>query len=511
LIDRHAGILAGIPFAVQRQEFIMQLQQTYGNRYVQRVMESIKAQAKLSVSDPGDVYEQEADRMADIVTRDIRKPLSRQEEEEEETPGAANVQMQFKQNEPAVVSDELEKRINLAHSGGQLLSEDLRLPMEQAFGADFKGVRIHTDAEADALNQDLSARAFTVGKDIFFRQNEYNPGAGEGQKLIAHELTHVVQQSGGLQNRKKAGKPFRPAAAARVNFASKKLQPLWGSSRPNTALNPFASRKIAQAALFRVTGAASQIQRHKVTIGEVEFESSNFTAALAGGLYSNNEDPYLRVASQDYTASGKVTSKGPAKNTENWEAGFLQTLYNSEVKAYYKSRVGLIGRVLSFAGLGSGPKQGVSKMYIPQAEIRDSLETSTSPWYNHLENKTFATNAAGVTPTQYDKPQAPFLWKTTFASDTQRKDHYLYKIAGSDTFRAWLVVQQTSTGVRKCLEYQDWKVDYGAGINYDTKAVTDVGGGGKLIGKGVGDGGKAPNTGADIANPNIKLVDTWPA
>jgi len=68
--------------------------------------------------------------------------------------------------------------------------------MERAFGADFSGVRVHTDPEADALNQQISAKAFIAGPDMFFREGEYSPGSDTGRELIAHELTHVVQQVG---------------------------------------------------------------------------------------------------------------------------------------------------------------------------------------------------------------------------------------------------------------------------------------------------------------------------
>jgi hypothetical protein len=69
--------------------------------------------------------------------------------------------------------------------------------MERSFGADFSGVRVHADAEADSLNRSVQARAFTTGHDLFFRRGEYNPQSRSGQELIAHELTHVVQQNGG--------------------------------------------------------------------------------------------------------------------------------------------------------------------------------------------------------------------------------------------------------------------------------------------------------------------------
>jgi hypothetical protein len=68
--------------------------------------------------------------------------------------------------------------------------------MEPAFGVDFTGVRVHTGTEADALSRVLDARAFAIGKDVFFRDGEYNSENTGGRELLAHELTHVVQDSG---------------------------------------------------------------------------------------------------------------------------------------------------------------------------------------------------------------------------------------------------------------------------------------------------------------------------
>lgn len=81
-------------------------------------------------------------------------------------------------------------------SAGHSLDSHLRVQMESAFGADFGGVRIHTDSKAAALSDRLNARAFTVGEDIAFGAGEYQPGNPIGEGLIAHELAHVVQQRG---------------------------------------------------------------------------------------------------------------------------------------------------------------------------------------------------------------------------------------------------------------------------------------------------------------------------
>jgi hypothetical protein len=102
----------------------------------------------------------------------------------------------------------VERSIDQARGGGHALDHGVRGQMESAFGANFGGVRIHTDARADTLNQALSARAFATGKDVFFRQGEYNPGSSSGRELLAHELTHVVQQNGdGIQRKMTVSQP----------------------------------------------------------------------------------------------------------------------------------------------------------------------------------------------------------------------------------------------------------------------------------------------------------------
>ncbi|MEZ4868518.1 MAG: DUF4157 domain-containing protein [Caldilineaceae bacterium] len=88
-------------------------------------------------------------------------------------------------------------RINGARGGGQALDTSVQTKMGESMGADFSGVRVHTGSEAHQLNEQLSAKAFTTGSDIFFREGAYSPQSSSGQELLAHELTHVVQQSTG--------------------------------------------------------------------------------------------------------------------------------------------------------------------------------------------------------------------------------------------------------------------------------------------------------------------------
>ena len=100
------------------------------------------------------------------------------------------------QDQKAATAD-LESSVQTERGRGQPIKDSVRGQLEQGFGADFSGVRVHTDSKSDELNQSIQARAFTTGQDIFFRQGAYDTSSKQGQQLLAHELTHVVQQSGG--------------------------------------------------------------------------------------------------------------------------------------------------------------------------------------------------------------------------------------------------------------------------------------------------------------------------
>ncbi|MEH2141732.1 eCIS core domain-containing protein [Nostoc sp.] len=206
-------------------------------------------QAKLSISQPGDKYEQEADSVAQQVMQRIAQPINRQSIQRVALPEGEELQMkpmansirplqrqempedeeelQMKsldsstlqrqevpedekelQMKPMVqrqagmaATPDLQASINQARGGGQAMADNIRHPMEVAFGTDFSGVKVHTDGQSDQLNRSIQARAFTTGQDVFFGQGEYNPGSRGGQELLAHELTHVVQQNGGAVHR----------------------------------------------------------------------------------------------------------------------------------------------------------------------------------------------------------------------------------------------------------------------------------------------------------------------
>ena len=175
-------------------------------------------QPKLTIGAPGDKYEQEADRVAVQVVQQIQAPAPTQTMAEKTIQRGSDLDdddddLHMKPMVSRTTSDsrtpaaaELETAIQQSRGSGQPLPGNLRQPMEQAFGgADFSEVKVHTNAQSDQLNKSIQARAFTTGQDVFFRQGAYQPRSRGGQELIAHELTHVVQQNGAVTGAPKSG------------------------------------------------------------------------------------------------------------------------------------------------------------------------------------------------------------------------------------------------------------------------------------------------------------------
>lgn len=114
-------------------------------------------------------------------------------EDEEMADDSESVQMKSKAMDSG---EDVSSQIDNARGGGSPMDETVKTEMERGFGHDFSDVRIHTDSAAADMNQSLGARAFTTGNDIFFNEGEYQPETKDGKHLLAHELTHTLQQSG---------------------------------------------------------------------------------------------------------------------------------------------------------------------------------------------------------------------------------------------------------------------------------------------------------------------------
>ena len=168
----------------------LQLQQQIGNRAVGSLL-----QAKLTIGQPNDPYEKEADRIAAQVVDRIHTPaLQPQTLDEDEKTLQAKPQLQAKGN-TLETPDGFEAQLAKHQSSGQPLPSATRDFMEPRFGADFSHVRIH---QTPALADSIQARAFTHSNHIYFNQGQYSPGTHSGKLILAHELTHVIQQTSAL-------------------------------------------------------------------------------------------------------------------------------------------------------------------------------------------------------------------------------------------------------------------------------------------------------------------------
>jgi len=191
----------------QTQQNILDLQQTLGNQEVQRMIKSGIIQPKLKISHSNDPYEREADRVADQIMRmssvsdsiesGIQEPHNKIQRKKCSGCEMKNDDKELKINRKSTSSSSLETSDEVANqinntSGGKTLDDNTKSFMESRFNHDFSNVKIHDDSKSQQLSRSVNARAFTTGNDIFWGENE----SVSDKKLMAHELTHVVQQQG---------------------------------------------------------------------------------------------------------------------------------------------------------------------------------------------------------------------------------------------------------------------------------------------------------------------------
>ena len=207
-------------------------------------------QTKLKINKPGDIYEQEADRVADAVMQMPESGVQRQEEPEEEEemlqakPLAIEI-TQFVQRQVEPEDKEEDEEIQpkslastapeftpeMGHDiqsikgAGQPLSASERAFFEPRFGNDFSHVRIHTNHQATQMAHALNARAFTIGSDVVFGSRQYSPETSEGLGLIAHELAHVTQRVPGIQ--RSGYGPCTEILETLINDVERSNWPMW--------------------------------------------------------------------------------------------------------------------------------------------------------------------------------------------------------------------------------------------------------------------------------------------
>lgn len=216
-------------------------------------------QPKLALSTPGDPYEQEADRIADqvvglpgpgplvasdedlggpgggVLHRKVTPLIQRQAEDDQrgpdadrEAPDDEDEMLQTRRISDQGETDtgpEFQARLDGERSGGAPLDDGVRADMESRFGVDLGGVRVHTGARSAELARSIHAEAFTLGSHVYFGSGYYDPRSTRGRHLLAHELTHTIQQARGAIRHLTPGAEATPApAAAQVGDAAPTVQ-----------------------------------------------------------------------------------------------------------------------------------------------------------------------------------------------------------------------------------------------------------------------------------------------
>jgi Domain of unknown function (DUF4157) len=219
-----------------------------------------------------------------------------------------------------VVTPDVESAIAQKRGSGQPLERTVQRQMESAFGTDFSGVRVHTDTTTDRLNHQLSARAFTTGQDIFFKQGEYAPGSAPGRELLAHELTHVVQQSGGIALKMAIGEPNDAYEQEADQVAQLVMQAEQSGASTERTSEPI-QRQLPEELVQTKTGSL-KIQRDLVAYNKAQTDAvpSFGESATSTFVTTSAEAPGIRAALSALITDDKVKEVTSKSGDKSWFA-----------------------------------------------------------------------------------------------------------------------------------------------------------------------------------------------
>ncbi|HEX8019753.1 DUF4157 domain-containing protein [Mucilaginibacter sp.] len=294
--------------------------------------EGNKVQRKMTVNEPGDHFERQADQVADKVVQHINQPKTiansasttatapatatnsavqkkedkKEDKQEKEQNGAdkelqrrpvfesdgdpneGNTLKRSSQSAAPDISPQTQQKIEDSKGGGEPLPSNTREEMEGAMGADLSSVRIHNNSEAAGLSNDLQAQAFTHGNDIYFGAGKYDTQSQAGQHLLAHEVAHTVQQNGNGVKKKAI---IQRAPVTSMLIPSKGVAaPVTGASITPTATNPidttanviFIKSMDLPALKYALMPATSNYTFRKVTKSGKHIADWNKDAATGG-------------------------------------------------------------------------------------------------------------------------------------------------------------------------------------------------------------------------------------
>jgi Domain of unknown function (DUF4157) len=364
-------------------------------------------QPKLTINSPGDIYEQEADRVAEQVMQGRSanhhaptpiRPISPQRKEQSgERPQAADAPS----NLPKVLS-----------SAGWPLDADTRAFFEPRLGSDFSQVRVHTDEMAAKSAQGINALAYTSGQRIAFAAGAYQPQTTNGKRLLAHELTHVLQQSGGDQERFGRGLPHRslspassvvqrqssPAAPAAPTFS---VNQATYTGLLNGALALMSGRLVENETLVTTVVPILQAMLANPTWKDAQGATSGggtIQHTLSGGVVLNLQ--LILNDAANPTLAGEFTHRG---STDGEMEIFIQSNATAEALAetlYHESMhmvSWLINRATPALSLRSRGRSGSAGAAATLDLARSTTQISTvRMWLDTLAQSVNARRAAGA-------------------------------------------------------------------------------------------------------------------
>src|SRR5450432_2240770 len=220
----------------------------------------------------------------------------------------------------------VESGLSASKGSGNPLPEGTRSQMESSIGADFSGVRIHNNNAAAQLSDNLGAQAFTHGNDIYFNSGKYDTGSSEGKHLLAHELTHTVQQGASvhrkenpahtdtsIQKRAPAAKPATPVSSEVVNISQGTFNPTETVKKEIEAAEHHGLDVRVKAGPFAEEGIIKIVKK-----GE-SFESSEHGyLALTNVWLQKLPALVLRIDVKNNQVAGFVTLKTGRSDAASW-------------------------------------------------------------------------------------------------------------------------------------------------------------------------------------------------
>lgn len=322
---------------------------------------ALVVQPQLRVGRADDAYEREADLVAAQVVAgltDAAPPAMAQRSVQrsalDSTIGAAG----------GPVPVDSERAIESMRGRGRPLPDSVRPVLENSLGSDLGGVRVHTDDQADALNRSMQANAFTTGNDIFFRSGQFDPSSAPGMRLLAHEATHVVQQSP-TSARRSVQRDLAPATGVIFETMAEKS----GDGAKTTIRNP---RYIKVRSALRTYMAKSATKDNKWRAKELksmlsiieEWLADKKNASGAGAVTDARREAFNWLAPK--IAAEFVTVDSIVANSKGRPSGGTDRGNMSEVELGVKTK-GSIGTSKKNTGVFKAVNNTYTKQDAPAA------------------------------------------------------------------------------------------------------------------------------------------------